>query len=87
MWKLAVANVNVIVVIGLLVCYVYLFGVISFKRYLEKDVIIISHEEDSGVTKPGETLSSFIQKFLSIYFRNTGSSHKSTYRQRVEKYC
>ena len=63
MWKLAVSNV--IVIIGLLVCYVYLFGVISLKRYLEKDVIIISHEEDSGIIKPGEDF--YFHLFRSFY--------------------
>ena len=69
MWHLAVSNV--IVVIGLLVCYVYLFGVISLKRYLEKDVIIISHEEDSGIIKPGETFIFIYSEVYDIFFRNT----------------
>ena len=45
---------NLIVIISLLFSYIYLFGYHSLGKYLEKDVIIIKHEESPAtITAPG----------------------------------
>ena len=45
---------NLIVIISLVFSYIYLFGYHSLEKYLEKDVIIIKHEESPAtITAPG----------------------------------
>ena len=46
---------NVIGVIGLLASYVILFGNYSLRKFIEKDVIVITHEESpTSIIPPGK---------------------------------
>ena len=57
--KLVVKNaVNVCVSILLFTGYVYLFGIISVRKYLHKDIIITEQEApDSNKPPPGTNIS------------------------------
>ena len=60
--KVSKGFANMIGIIGLLVTYLSLFGLNSLKTFLEKDVIIITHEESpSSIFPPG-------YYYLFIYF-------------------
>ena len=49
---------NVFVIIWLLVTYVFLFGLSSVEKYIEKDVNIVNQEENpTTILPPGEIIS------------------------------